>query len=87
MSQNKSSSDSTFLYLIVLGVVMLFFYLLGAKSNATYVKPYVTKSGKVVKGHVRKKVSTSPKAIERQNYSKGYYSRYKFRYKKTKKEE
>jgi hypothetical protein len=57
-----------------------------AGSTNSYVKPYHTRAGKMVKGHVRKAVSTSPNAIKKQNYSKGYYSRHKYRYHKTKKE-
>ena len=57
-----------------------------SSSSNTYVKPYHTRTGKMVKGHVRKSVSTSPNAVKRRNYSKGYYQRHKYRYRKTKKE-
>jgi hypothetical protein len=42
----------------------------------------VTKSGKLVKGHVRKKTSITKNAVAKQNYSKAYYSRNKYRIKK-----
>ncbi len=55
-------------------------------SSNSYVKPHVTRTGKIVKGHVRKSVSTNPNAVKKQNYSKGYYQRHKSRYTKSKKE-
>ena len=45
------------------------------KSKSTYVKPYVTQSGKLVKGKVRKSWSSSPNRIKNQNRSKSYYNR------------
>ena len=45
------------------------------KSKSTYVKPYVTQSGKLVKGSVRKSWSSSPNRIKNQNRSKSYYNR------------
>ena len=45
------------------------------KSKSTYVKPYVTQSGKVVRGGVRKSWSSSPNRIKNQNRSKSYYNR------------
>lgn len=41
--------------------------------SSTYVKTYVTKTGKVVKGHVRKKVSTDPNAAKNRTRSNVYY--------------
>lgn len=50
----------------------------------TYVKTYVTKSGKVVKGHMRKKVSTDPKEGKNRTRSKIYYhTKGKYRRKKS----
>jgi hypothetical protein len=57
-----------------------------SSSSNTYVKPYHTRTGKMVKGHVRKSVSTSQNAVKLRNYSKGYYQRNKYRYRKAKKE-
>lgn len=45
------------------------------KSKSTYIKPYVTQSGKLVKGAVRKSWSSSPNRIKNQNRSKSYYNR------------
>ena len=45
------------------------------KSKSTYVKPYVTQSGKLVRGKVRKSWSSSPNRIKNQNRSKSYYNR------------
>ena len=77
---NKSGSLSYVLFIIIVGSI---FYFSGSKSNSSYVAPYVTKSGKLVKGHVRKKTSSSKNAVAKQNYSKAYYSRNKYRIKKN----
>ena len=45
------------------------------KSKSTYVKPYVTQSGKLVRGKVRKSWSSSPNRIKNQNRSKSYQNR------------
>ena len=45
------------------------------KSKSTYVKPYVTQTGKLVTGKVRKSWSSSPNRIKNQNRSKSYYNR------------
>ena len=45
------------------------------KSKSTYVKPYVTQSGKLVRGRVRRSWSSSPNRIKNQNRSKSYYNR------------
>ena len=73
-----------------MGIIIFVIAISGGKiesgtSNA-YVKPHVTRTGKLVKGHVCKSVSTSPNAVKRQNYSKSYYERHKSRYQKSKKE-
>ena len=67
-------------------VVFLFFLLFSfigcdvqdkkeRKSKSTYVKPYVTQTGKLVKGRVRKSWSSSPNRIKNQNRSKSYQNR------------
>lgn len=76
----KSGSLSYVLFIIIVGSL---FYFSGSKSNSSYVEPYVTKSGKIVKGHVRKKTSISKNAVTKKNYSKAYYSRNKYRIKKN----
>jgi hypothetical protein len=55
-------------------------------SSHKDVKPYHTRTGKFVKGHVRKYVITSRNAVRKQHYSKGYYQRHKSRCTKSKKE-
>jgi hypothetical protein len=64
-------------------IIFLLIFLIGCdiqekkerKSKSTYVKPYVTQSGKLVKGKVRKSWSSSPNRIKNQNRSKSYYNR------------
>ena len=46
---------------------------LAAQRKASYVKPYVTRSGKIVSAHYRKSVSTSPSAFKNRAKSKYYY--------------
>lgn len=43
--------------------------------KSTYVKPYVTQSGKLVRGSVRKSWSSSTKRIQNRNRSKSYQHR------------
>jgi hypothetical protein len=90
MEQPKRNRNSC-LYYIMIGIIMIVIYILSNQtesgSSNSYVKPYHTRTGKLVKGHVRKSVSTSPNAVKKQNYSKGYYQRHKSRYTKPKKEE
>ena len=69
--------------LIKFWVIFLLISLIGCdiqykkerKSKSTYVKPYVTQSGKLVRGSVRKSWSSSPNRIKNQNRSKSYYNR------------
>lgn len=42
-----------------------------------YVEPYVTRTGKFVKGHVRKPVSTDPNAYKNRARSRYYYETHK----------
>ncbi len=90
MKQPKRKNDSLLFIIIMMGIIIFFIYISSNKtesgSSNSYVKPYHTRTGKFVKGHVRKSVSTSPNAVKRQNYSKGYYQRHKSRYTKSKKE-
>ena len=79
MEQPKRKNDSCLFTVIMMGIII---FIISISSNKTesgssnsYVKPHVTRTGKFVKGHVRKSVSTNPNAIKRQNYSKGYYQR------------
>ncbi len=86
MEQTKTKKSGTLSYVLFIIIVGSFFYFSGSKSNSSYVEPYVTKSGKLVKGHVRKKTSISKNAVAKQNYSRAYYSRNKYRIKKNRQE-
>ena len=90
MEQPKRNKDNSLFSILVLGITMFVVFISGNHSKSetsnSYVKPYHTRTGKFVKGHVRKSISTSPNAVKRQNYSKGYYQRHKSRYTKSKKE-
>ena len=90
MEQPKRKNDSCLFSLIMMGIIIFIITISGGKiesgSSNTYVKPHVTRTGKIVKGHVRKSVSTNPNAIKKQNYSKRYYQRHKSRYTKSKNE-
>ena len=84
--KNNSCLFSTILMVIIVLVVVMSGNHTESGSSNSYVKPYHTRTGRLVKGHVRKNISTSPNAVKRQNYSKGYYQRHKSRYNKLKKE-
>ena len=90
MEQPKRKNDSCLFTIIMMGLI-IFIISISSNHNETgssnsYVKPHHTRTGKFVKGYVRKSVSTSPNAVKKQNYSKGYYQRHKSRYTKSKKE-
>jgi hypothetical protein len=74
----------TLVLIVIIGLVIVSNKGTDTSTNH-YVKPYHTRTGKVVKGHTRKSVSTNPNAVKRQNYNKGYYHRNSFRYRKTQK--
>lgn len=90
MEQPKRKNDSCLFSIIMMAIIILVIVVSGNQtesgSSNSYVKPNHTRSGKLVKGHVRKSVSTNPNAVKRQNYSKGYYQRHKSRYTKSKKD-
>lgn len=44
-----------------------------AQRKSSYVKPYVTRSGKIVIGHYRKSYSTSPGVFKNRAKSRYYY--------------
>lgn len=66
-----------FLILIILGFGVLNFSSCDIKrsddAGGTYVGPSVTRTGKVRKGYVRRKVSLDKNAVRRQNRSRYYY--------------
>ncbi len=90
MKQQKKNNDNSFFSIIIVGIILFVVFISGnytkSESSNSYVKPYHTRTGRLVKGHVRKSISTSPNAVKRQNYSKGYYQRHKSRYTKSKKD-
>jgi hypothetical protein len=91
MEQQKKENGSCLFSIIMMVIIVIVVVVISGKhtesgSSNEYVEPYVTRTGKFVKGHVRKSVSTSPNAVKKQNYSKGYYQRHKSRYTKSKKE-
>ena len=90
MEQPKRNKDNSLFSILVVGIIMFVVFVSGnftkSGSSNSYVKPYHTRTGRLVKAHLRKSVSTSPNAVKRQNYSKGYYQRHKSRYTKSKKE-
>ena len=83
MEQPKRKNDSFLFTIIMMGIIIFFISISSNKTESSisnsYVKPYHTRTGKLVKGHVRKSVSTNPNAVKKQNYSKGYYQRHKSR--------
>ena len=90
MEQSKRNNDNSLFSIIIVGIIVIVVFVSGnftkSGSSNSYVKPYHTRTGRLVKGHARKNISTSPNAVKRQNYSKGYYQRHKSRYTKSKKE-
>ncbi len=44
-----------------------------AQRKSSYVKPYVTRKGKIVSGHYRKSYSTSPNVFKNRARSRYYY--------------
>ena len=90
MEHPKRNNDNSLFSILIVGIIMFVILVSGnftkSESSNSYVKPYHTRTGKLVKAHVRKSVSTSPNAVKRQNYNKAYYQRHKSRYTKSKKE-
>ena len=90
MEQPKRNKDNSLFSITIVGIVAFVVFISGnyskSETSNSYVKPYHTRTGRLVKGHVRKNISTSPNAVKKQNYSKGYYQRHKSRYTNSKKE-
>jgi hypothetical protein len=90
MQYPKKENGNFLFYIFIMGIVALIIAISSKHSDSDssneYVEPYHTRSGKFVKGHVRKSVSTSPNAVKKQNYSKAYYQRHKSRYTKSTKD-
>jgi hypothetical protein len=88
MEQPKRNNDKSLFSILIVGIIMFVVFVSGnftkSDSSNSYVKPYHTRTGRLVKGHVRKNISTNPNAVKRQNYSKAYHQRHKSRYTKSK---
>ncbi len=66
----------TTLNLVILLLVIFLLQSQGglmAQRKASYVKPYVTRTGKIVSGHYRKSYSTSPSVFKNRAKSRYYY--------------
>ncbi|MCF8342591.1 MAG: hypothetical protein K9I82_16560 [Chitinophagaceae bacterium] len=88
MEQPKRNKDNSLFSILVVGIIAFVVFISGnyskTETSNIYVKPYHTRTGRLVKAHARKSVSISPNAVKRQNYSKAYYQRHKSRYTKSK---
>jgi len=69
---------------MIMAVFIVFFIIVSKNTNSvgSYVAPHHTKTGKFVKGHARKSISTDANAVQHRNKSKGYHYLHKSRYKK-----
>ncbi|MEN9325947.1 MAG: hypothetical protein RI943_358 [Bacteroidota bacterium] len=59
--------------IVILSSLALSINKLPAQRKASYVKPYVTRTGKIVSGHYRKSYSTSPNVFKNRAKSRYYY--------------
>lgn len=88
MEQPKRNKDNSLFSILVVGIIAFVVFISGnyskTETSNIYVKPYHTRTGRLVKAHARKSVSISPNAVKRQNYSKAYYQRHKSRYTNSK---
>lgn len=69
---------------MIMAAFIVFFIIVSKNTNSvgSYVAPYHTRSGKMVKGHTRKSTSTDANAIKHRNTSKAYHYLHKSRYNK-----
>jgi len=76
---NKTSRGCLFQVMVLFGIGLglLNFTACDLKrsdtAGGTYVKPSVTRTGKIRRGYVRRKVSLHKSAVRRQNRSRHYY--------------
>jgi hypothetical protein len=79
MENKKKDTDGCAWLLMI--AFFAFFIIIGKNSEASgsYVKPYHTRSGKLVKGHTRKSYSTSTSAFKSRQNSKSYRYRHPYR--------
>ncbi len=65
---------SAFFKISLLALFVIHFHCITyAQRKSSYVKTYMTRNGKVVKGHFRKSYSTSPNAFKNRARSRYYY--------------
>lgn len=79
--------ESGCFYYVLIFLIMGFFGMLSQhdstdEPSGSYVKPHHTRTGKLVKGHVRKAYSTSPNAQRSRNNSKKFRHLHPGRYDK-----
>ena len=69
----KIISNSIFKIAILALFVVNIQCVIYAQRKSSYVKTYMTRNGRVVKGHFRKSFSTSPNAFKNRAKSQYYY--------------
>jgi hypothetical protein len=69
----KKLTKKHFIILLVLTFLLQTQDGLMAQRKPSYVKPYVTRTGKIVSGHYRKSYSTSPNVFKNRAKSRYYY--------------
>ncbi len=69
----KKFHTCSLVLIVILSSLTLSINKLSAQRKASYVKPYVTRTGKIVSGHYRKSYSTSPNVYKNRAKSKYYY--------------
>ena len=69
----KKFFTCSLILILTLSSLLLSINKLSAQRKASYVKPYVTRTGKIVSGHYRKSYSTSPSVFKNRAKSRYYY--------------
>ncbi len=62
-----------YVFLLIFTFLLQTQHGLMAQRKSSYIKPYVTRSGKIVRGHFRKSYSTSPSVFKNRAKSRYYY--------------
>jgi hypothetical protein len=73
MVNMKNLNVYSIVLILILSSLTLNINKLSAQRKASYVKPYVTRTGKIVSGHYRKSYSTSPSVFKNRAKSRYYY--------------
>ena len=78
---SRKRDDNGIAY-VMMGLFIVFFIFIGKNSDSvgSYVPAHHTRTGHMVRGHIRKTVSTSPHALRQRNASKNYRYRHPGRY-------